>query len=84
MFQLQLNDDYEVLEMPKKLNLILPNNTGQLVFSTKQVGKNLNLLFKIDFKKSIYDVDYYPYLKQFFSKIVDIQNNSLILLKKTN
>ena len=83
LFKLELNDEYEVIEMPKTANLILPNNTGQILLNAYQIGENLNILFKIDFNKSIYEVEYYPYLKEFMAKIVDIQNNSLILLEKT-
>ncbi|XMO86507.1 DUF3857 domain-containing protein [Algibacter sp. AS12] len=83
MFNIELNDHYSIVEIPKEQKIALPNNTGQLVFSPKQVGNSINFLFKIDFKTPIYDVDYYPYLKAFMSKIVDIQNNTLILLKKT-
>lgn len=83
-FKIQLTDDYKVVELPKEQYIKLPNNTGQLVFGVKKVGNTLNLTFKIDFKESFYNPDYYPYLKEFMSKIVDIQTNSIILLKKSN
>lgn len=84
VFKLQLNDNFTVTEIPKGINLVLPNKAGQVLFSTKKVGKTLNLLFKISFNKAIYEPEYYPYLKEFMSKIVGIQNNSIILLKKSN
>jgi len=84
LFKLELNDHYEIVELPENTNVNLPNNSGQILFSSKQMGNTLNLMFKIDFKKSIYDPEYYPYLKAFLGKIVDIQNNALVLLKKTN
>ncbi|MBB5269099.1 DUF3857 domain-containing protein [Algibacter amylolyticus] len=83
MFNIELNDHYSIVEIPKEQKIALPNNTGQLVFSSKQIGNSINFLLKIDFKTPIYDVDYYPYLKAFMSKIVEIQNNTVILLKKT-
>lgn len=84
IFKIELNDNYKVIEMPKEKNINLPNNTGQILFSSQQMGNTLNLVFKIDFKEPIYTAEYYPYLKAFMSKIVDIQNNTIILLKKTN
>jgi len=84
IFKLELNDNYEIVELPKDTKQSLPNNSGQILFSSNQMGNTLNLMFKIDFKKSIYEPEYYPYLKAFMGKIVDIQNNALVLLKKTN
>ncbi len=70
--------------MPKTQNITLPNNTGQALFSAQQMGNSLNLTLKIDFRSSIYDTEYYPYLKEFMNKIVEIQTNSIILIKKSN
>lgn len=84
IFKIELNDNYQVVEIPKEKNISLPNNTGQVLFSTKQLGNALSLIFKINFNKAIYEPEYYPYLKEFMSKIVDIQTNSIILLKKSN
>ena len=82
-FKLKLNDNYTVKDMPKEIMLTLPNDAGLLSFSTKKIGNELHLLFKIDFKTPIYPAEYYPYLKEFMSKIVDIQKNSIIVLNKT-
>lgn len=82
LFKLRVSDNYSVEEMPENINLTIPNNAGQLLFSTNTIGNTINLLLKITFKKAIYEPEYYPYLKEFFNKVVDIQKNSLILLKK--
>lgn len=84
LFKIELNDNYEVIEIPKAQNIVLPNNTGQILFSTQKIGNTLNLTLKFDFKESIYAAGYYPYLKEYMSKIVDIQNNTIILIKKSN
>lgn len=81
-FTLELNDNYEITEIPKNLSLSLPNNTGQVLFGANKLKNTLTLTFKIDFKEAIYPADYYPYLKEFMNKIVDIQNNTIIFLKK--
>lgn len=84
MFKLEIGENYKVIEMPKNLNLSLPNDAGQILFSANQLANTLNLTLKINFKKSKYDAEYYPFLKEFMNKIVNIQNNSIILLEKTN
>ncbi|TCL67993.1 uncharacterized protein DUF3857 [Mariniflexile fucanivorans] len=80
--KLNFSDAYTILEKPKDLVLSIPNNKGQLFFSSVAIGNSIMISFKINFKEAIYQPEYYPYLKEFMSKIVDIQTNSLILIKK--
>ncbi|GGZ67847.1 DUF3857 domain-containing protein [Algibacter mikhailovii] len=80
--KLNLNEKYELVEAPEDFKIVLPNNTGTIALSTKQVSNELIMTFRINFNKALYAQDYYPYLKKFMSKIVEIQNNSIVLLKK--
>ncbi|WNH12833.1 DUF3857 domain-containing protein [Thalassobellus suaedae] len=82
MFKLNFEDSFSIIDQPKDLILGLPNNEGLISFSTKVLGNSVNLLMRIDFKQSIYPPEYYSYLKEFMSKIVAIQTNSIIALKK--
>lgn len=79
---LNLNEDYEVLETPKDLVMEMPNNTGKLLFSTKINGGLISLNFRLTFNETIYPAEYYEFLKEFMNNVVNIQTNSLILLKK--
>ncbi len=81
-FELDLADKYEIIETPKDVNIKLPNNAGELIFANKIEGDKLSLLFKINFKRAKYNSQYYEYLKKFMSRVVDVQTNSLIVLKK--
>lgn len=81
-FKLNFSDAYTVLEMPKEMALSLPNSKGQIIFSCSAIGNSILIILKVNFKEAIYEPEYYPYLKEFISKIVDIQTNSIILLKK--
>ncbi|WP_250432629.1 DUF3857 domain-containing protein [Hanstruepera flava] len=79
---LDLNDLYEVVEMPESKTFNLPNNTGQVNFISKTENNQVKIYLKINFSKAIYEQEYYSYLKDFMSNVVDIQNNSLIVIKK--
>ncbi len=81
-FKIRIDDAYEVLEVPKDFSHALPNNKGTLLLNTTVEENSILIYHKINFNASIYEMEYYPYLKQFFSQIVDIQKNSLIVLKK--
>lgn len=77
-------NQYEVVEIPKNIAQKLPNSSGTLVFNATKNNDNVILFLKFNFKQAIYDSNFYPYLKEYFSKIVDVQRNSLIVLKKKN
>ncbi len=73
---------YTIAEHPEDKSIVLPENSGKIITSTKVIGNSIAMMLKIDFNKAIYGPEYYPFLKEFMSKIIDIQTNSLILLKK--
>lgn len=81
-FKFNFGDNYSIVEKPKDAFITLPNDTGKILFSSKVLGNSINIILKINLTEPIYPSEYYPYLKEFMSKIIDIQNNSLILLKK--
>ncbi len=81
-FRLNLDTAYEVVSCPKQELLKLPNNTGVINFSSNVFNDAVNITFRIDFKEALYSADFYPYLKEFMNKAVNIQTNSLIVLKK--
>lgn len=82
-FKIDLGNNLEVLEIPKPQSIILPNNTAKLLINSEKLGNSVVITYKIDFK-SFYTPDYYPYLKAFMSKIIDLQTNALLVLKKTS
>lgn len=82
MLKLQIDDSFEIVEQPQDMALKLPNNTGSILFSSTQENNTLMLYFKLSFNESYYNPEYYPSLKEFVGTAVDIQKNSLLVLKK--
>lgn len=82
MFKLHLGEDYEVSELPKNVMVALPNKTGNFSCSTHSMGNGINMVLNLNFNEPIYAPEFYPYLKELMNKVVDIQTNSLIVLKK--
>ncbi len=80
--KIEFGSNYRVETLPEERNLSLPNNAGTLRFSVQESEDSVDLVFKFDLKSAIYSPEYYPYIKEFISNIIDIQNNSLIVLKK--
>lgn len=85
-FRVKINfdDSYEILEVPEQQMVSLPENSGKVLFSTKKDNNSVELYFKVNFNKTLYNSGYYPYLKEFFNQLVAIQTNSLIVVKKSN
>ncbi|HEX9826843.1 MAG TPA: DUF3857 domain-containing protein [Flavobacteriaceae bacterium] len=80
--KLNYGEDYEVVESPVDVNYPLPNNKGSIILSSKIQDNSVLLYFKFNFNDSLYGPEYYDYLKKYLGKIVDIQKNTLIVLKK--
>ncbi len=81
-FKLNIDDEFEIVDYPKELLFRLPNNKGQITLKSLKENNTINLYFKFDFKDAIYNSAYYASLKKYMSTIIDIQSNSLIVLKK--
>ncbi|WAC02078.1 hypothetical protein N7U66_20210 [Lacinutrix neustonica] len=75
-------DTYEIIELPSSVSYKLPGGTGTLIFNTTQNTDHAMVFLKFDFTEAIYNSNLYPYLKEYFNRIVEIQKNSLIVLKK--
>ncbi len=82
MLKLELGDAYTLEEKPEDLRTTLPNNAGNASLSTTVVGSTINLMLNISFNEAVYPPEYYPYLKEFMNRVVNIQTNSLLVLKK--
>lgn len=80
--QIDLGGNYEVVEMPKQLNRKLPNNGGDLILTSTVLDEKLVVYFKLNFTEPLYDPIYYGTLKVYIDKVLDIQKNSLVVLKK--
>ena len=80
--KVKVDESFNVLEIPEAVNLTLPNRDASILFTAQKTPDEVMLYFKLSFNKDIYDSQYYEALKEIMSKVVDIQNNALIVLEK--
>ena len=80
--QVELDDGIKILEIPDSINLALPNKTGSFLFTINSKDNILTIYFKLAFNNAIYAPDYYEYLKALMNKVVETQNNTVIVLQK--
>jgi hypothetical protein len=79
---IDLGDDLKILEIPESISMALPNGSGSLIFNTETTDNKLIMYFKIKFSKTIYEANFYQYLKEFMNTVVDTQKNTVIVLEK--
>lgn len=80
--QLDLGDTYEIVEIPEEILQRLPNDGGDFILKTTVNDQKLMLFFRLNFKESFYGPEFYPILKAYVDKVLDVQANSLVVLKK--
>tara|TARA_R110002050_G_scaffold1281_4_gene9312 strand:+ start:54128 stop:56095 length:1968 start_codon:yes stop_codon:yes gene_type:complete len=75
-------EGYEVQELPKNKVVALEENNIALRFTCANSKDHINLSFNLSLKDSHYLPDDYPALKELFRHVINIQDNSVIVLKK--
>ncbi|WP_405206975.1 DUF3857 domain-containing protein [Aquimarina sp. LLG6339-5] len=81
---LDIPENYDFLDIPKNRSYKLPGNVGKLNIIFQHHGKKLTINHTITFSSSYYPTEYYDSLKEFFNLIVDIENNTIITIKKNS
>lgn len=84
MMTMHLPADYEVASPPQSVALGLPNNGGKFM-TEYEAGTDNSFIFShvIQFYKSIYSAEEYPYLKEFYNKIIQSEMAEMLFKKKT-
>ena len=80
--KIKIPAEYKVVEIPKSINLSLPNKGGRLqMLVTSKLGL-ITVSFKLIINKEQYSPEEYFSLKELFKQVTNAQNNSLVVLKK--
>ncbi len=77
-----LPEGYEVAELPEKRIVNLNDNAGVLKLNHMVNQKQITLLFDLKLNASYFEPEHYESLKKLFEHVVEVQNNSLIVLTK--
>lgn len=80
---IEIPEGYTISDLPEQKALKMPNNGGSLIFAAQQVSENIiSVQCRLTFPMSIYPSEYYEGIKKFFSEIMEVQNQSVIVLKE--
>lgn len=81
IMSLEYPDDLVLTETPEKLALALPNAGGRYLFSLQNVGNKILLNNALTVTRILYSSEEYHYLKELYSRILQVQNTSLVFKK---
>ncbi len=79
---LHLPDQYTVTTPPPVASVTLPNAGGRFLTSYEPNGNYFTFSSDIELNKSIYSSQEYPYLKELFNKIIQVEKAEIIFKKK--
>jgi len=78
---LEIPEGYEVEEMPLPVKILLPENSASFEYSISSKDNKLVLINKISINKPVFISEEYPYLKEFYNKIVEKHAEPVIVKK---
>ncbi|MBV1924777.1 MAG: hypothetical protein KUG68_12195, partial [Flavobacteriaceae bacterium] len=84
LLKINLNNKYEVLQIPKSKTINLPEKIGSCTITYSNSPEVINIRFNYSLNKYSLKADYYETLKEFFDKVVEFQTKDIIVLKKNS
>lgn len=82
MLTVHLPADYVVESAPKGTALTLPNAGGKFITDYNADGSVFTVSNVLQFNKSIYATEEYPYLKEMYNKIIAAEKADIVFKKK--
>jgi hypothetical protein len=77
----EIPSGYQVAEIPKPLNLILPDKKGRFNCQITAEGNTLRLNAQFDVFTTVYDENEYELLRQFYSQVISRESEPVLLQK---
>lgn len=78
---IEIPDGYKVTQLPEPMAIGLPDNIGVFKYQVKTSGNKISTTCILQFNTSMIAPQYYPYLKDFYSKLVKKESEKIVLVK---
>jgi hypothetical protein len=79
---IQYPQDFEVVSLPEKAGLQLPNGGGRYIVDAKNVDGTLTISNSLLIAKPVFSSEEYHYLKELFNRVVQVHNTDLLFKRK--
>ena len=80
-FTITIPDGYEVEFLPKPLAIAMEENIGVFKYNITSSGKQIQVGITFDMNHATIPSDFYPALKDFYKKMIEKQNEKIVLKK---
>jgi hypothetical protein len=74
--------DYMVDTPPPAMAVAMPNSGGKYISSYEPGDNSFSFTYFTQFTKSVYGAEEYPYIKEFYNKIIQSQKTEMVFKKK--
>jgi transglutaminase-like putative cysteine protease len=78
---IEIPDGYVIESMPSSVNLTTGDSIGTFKYIIANTGNKIQVQLTTDINLSIVPTEYYEVLKEFFKKMIDKQNEKIVLKK---
>lgn len=78
---IEIPKGYSVESIPEAMNIAMADNMGSFKYMIGSSGNSLQLVISSDINTAIISAEYYQMLKDFFQKMIDKQNEKIVLIK---
>ncbi|MDI1305949.1 MAG: DUF3857 domain-containing protein [bacterium] len=78
---IEIPEGYAVESLPVSMNIATPDNIGTYKYVIGATGNKIQISITSDINTAIVPADYYTALKEFFQKMIDKQNEKIVLKK---
>jgi hypothetical protein len=83
ILNMHLPENYVIENSPQELAIGLPNTGGKFITTFNGEGNSFTFSNMTQFNKSIYMPEEYPYLKEFYNKIISAEKAEIVFKKKS-
>jgi hypothetical protein len=78
---IEIPEGYAVESLPVSMNIATPDNIGTYKYIIGATGNKIQISITSDINTAIVPADYYTALKEFFQKMIDKQNEKIVIKK---
>ena len=75
-------DKFEIISKPDDTSISLPNNGGKYFCKTEINGNQFIFSELLQLNKAIYQPEEYPYLKELYNRMIQLQKSDIVFKKK--
>lgn len=80
--QLKLPENYAIDELPQPKAIMLPGNSGKFTYSASVAGNTLNIVNSLQINKSVFVMEEYGTLREFYDQLVAKHAEQIVLKLK--